>query len=100
MRTHPITRKPAAEPEHDAATGNRSEVQGTLDLAAKQSSPWLAPADAAVYLGIAIGTLRNWTSARYVPHVKRGRVVRYHRDTLDAWLRRGGCPGRTTLADV
>jgi len=67
---------------------------------ARGASPWLTPVDAATYLGVALGTLRNWTSARYVPHVKRGRVVRYHRDTLDAWLRRGGCPGRTTIADV
>jgi excisionase family DNA binding protein len=52
-------------------------------------SPWLTPKLAAIYLGIALGTLRNWTSTRFVPHAKRGRVVRYHRDQLDRWLESG-----------
>jgi excisionase family DNA binding protein len=63
-------------------------------------SPWLSPEEAADYLGIALGTLRNWTSARYVPFAKRGRLVRYHRDALDRWLARGSCPGRSTLSDT
>ena len=63
-------------------------------------SPWMGPEETAAYLGIALGTLRNWTSARFIPYSKRGRVVRYHRDTIDRWLSRGGCPGRTTLADM
>lgn len=62
-------------------------------------SPWMTPLEAALYLGIALGTLRNWTSARYVPHSKRGGVVRYHRDVLDRWLNRGACPGRAKIAD-
>ncbi|MCC7421626.1 MAG: helix-turn-helix domain-containing protein [Planctomycetaceae bacterium] len=63
-------------------------------------SPWINAVQAAAYLGIALGTLRNWTSARYVPFVRRGRVVRYHRERLDRWLSQGGCGGRTTLADT
>ena len=63
-------------------------------------SPWMTPAQTAVYLGIALGTLRNWTSARYVPHARRGRVVRYHRATIDEWLARGACIGRSTIADL
>jgi excisionase family DNA binding protein len=61
-------------------------------------SPWLTPPMAAAYLGIALGTLRNWTSARFVPHSKKGRFVRYHRDALDRWMSRGNCPGRATFA--
>ena len=64
------------------------------------ASPWMPPEQAAQYLSISLGTLRNWTSAHYVPFSKRGRVVRYHRDALDKWLSRGSCPGRTTLADT
>jgi excisionase family DNA binding protein len=64
------------------------------------ASVWLAPREAAAYLGISLGTLRNWTSARYVPFARRGRVVRYRRHDLDAWLMRDACPGRSTLADV
>jgi excisionase family DNA binding protein len=55
---------------------------------------------AAAYLSGSVGTLRNWTSARYVPFARRGRVVRYHRDSLDRWLAKGSCPGRTTIADA
>jgi excisionase family DNA binding protein len=68
-------------------------------LADAVSTPWMTPVAAAEYLGISVGTLRNWTSARYVPFAKRGRVVRYHRDAIDRWLSKGGCPGRTTIAD-
>jgi excisionase family DNA binding protein len=62
----------------------------------RPGSPWMRPEAAAEYLGIALGTLRNWTSAGYVPHTKRGRVVRYHRDRIDEWLREGACSGRPT----
>ena len=68
--------------------------------ALRQPSPWLTPEEAAGYLGIALGTLRNWTSAHFIPHARKGRVVRYHRDALDRWLSKGGCPGRSTLADA
>jgi excisionase family DNA binding protein len=63
-------------------------------------TPWLRPRSAALYLGVSVGTLRNWTSARYVPFARRGRVVRYHREALDRWLSKGSCPGRTTIADA
>jgi excisionase family DNA binding protein len=61
------------------------------------NSPWMKPIVAAAYLGISLGTLRNWTSARFIPFVKKGRVVRYRRDVIDAWLARGGCDGRQEL---
>lgn len=64
------------------------------------ATPWMTPEKAAAYLGISLGTLRNWTSARYVPFARRGRVVRFHREKLDAWLRRGECHGRTEHADI
>lgn len=64
------------------------------------ASPWMAPSETAKYLGIALGTLRNWTSARFIPFSKKGRVVRYNRTAIDRWLATGGCAGRATLADV
>jgi len=70
--------------------------QTPTDLA---TSPWLTPRDAACYLGIGLGTLRNWTSQRFVPFAKKGGVVRYHRDKLDRWLEKGGCQGRMTQAN-
>lgn len=64
------------------------------------SSPWLTPIEAAQYIGVALGTLRNWTSARFVPFAKRGGTVRYHRDTLDTWLASGACAERTSMPDT
>jgi excisionase family DNA binding protein len=75
-------------------------VPATQPGPTRAPSPWLRPEEAADYLGVALGTLRNWTSARYVPFARRGRVVRYHRETLDRWLASGACPGRGTIADL
>jgi excisionase family DNA binding protein len=61
--------------------------------ALRPPSPWMRPEEAADYIGIALGTLRNWTSSELIPHSKKGRVVRYHRDTIDRWLSRSGCCG-------
>ena len=71
-----------------------------LAESARPSSPWMNPSETAEYLGIALGTLRNWTSARFIPFSKKGRVVRYNRTAIDRWLSKGGCAGRGTLADL
>jgi excisionase family DNA binding protein len=60
----------------------------------------MTPEQAAGYLGVAIGTIHNWTSLRYIPFARRGRVVRYHRVQIDRWLLRGACPGRSTIPDL
>jgi excisionase family DNA binding protein len=78
-----------------------ASIQGKRDglvEATRFGSPWLTPIEAANYLGIALGTLRNWTSARFIPHAKRRGIVRYHRCTIDRWLERGACAGRRTFA--
>lgn len=64
------------------------------------ATSWLTATQAASYLQVAVGTIRNWTSAKYVPHVKRGHLVRYDRDRLDRWLRAKECRGRTTFANA
>jgi excisionase family DNA binding protein len=63
-------------------------------------SPWMPPAVAAEYLSVSLGTLRNWTSAHFIPFCKRGRTVRYHRKIIDRWLAKGRCKGRSTMADL
>jgi excisionase family DNA binding protein len=42
--------------------------------------------DAAEYLGIAAGTLRNWLSARRIAYVKVGRLTRLSTRDLDAFI--------------
>jgi excisionase family DNA binding protein len=45
--------------------------------------------EAAAYLGVQPSTLEVWRcTKRYpLPYVKVGRLVRYRREDLDAWLR-------------
>ena len=52
-------------------------------------SPWLDSEAAASYLGSTAGTLRNWRASGKGPryHVVQNRLVRYHVDDLDAFVR-------------
>ncbi len=54
------------------------------------TSPWLNTNQAADYLSVSGGTLRNWRSAGAGPRYRTvGRVVRYHRDDLDDFFSAG-----------
>lgn len=57
----------------------------------RTSSPWLDTDAAAAYLGSTAGTLKNWRAAGRGPRyrVLQDRLVRYHRDDLDAFVRHG-----------
>lgn len=47
----------------------------------------LTPAQAAAVLNVPVSTLVRWRSERReLPYVKVGRVVRYRRADLDAWI--------------
>ncbi|HEG43341.1 MAG TPA: DNA-binding protein [Phycisphaerales bacterium] len=62
------------------------------------NSPWLTVKQLAEYLSLSPGTIRNWVSQKYIPHSKKGRVVRFHRRQIDEWLSADTCPGRRTIA--
>ncbi len=49
-------------------------------------SEWMTYGEVAEYLAVAVGTVRNWVSARKIPHSKRGGMVRFKRGEIDAWL--------------
>ncbi len=53
------------------------------------STPWLDSDGASGYLGCAAGTLKTWRARGEGPpyHVINGKLVRYHRDELDAFAR-------------
>lgn len=54
------------------------------------TSPWLTTDQAADYLSVSTGTLYNWRSQGRGPRYNTvGRIVRYHRDQLDAFLIEG-----------
>ena len=53
-------------------------------------SPWMTPSEVARYLSLSTGTLSNWRTSGGGPRYRAvGRVVRYHRDDLDAFLLEG-----------
>lgn len=58
---------------------------------ARAQSPWLDSDGAAAYLGTAPGTMKTWRANGKGPryHVVQDRLVRYHRDELDDFVRSG-----------
>ena len=52
----------------------------------------------AVYPLVGSGTVRNWVSQKYIPHAKKGRIVRFHRQAIEAWSAVNSCPGKSTIA--
>jgi excisionase family DNA binding protein len=82
-----------------AAPSDITLPPSTATKSDRVQSPWLTTQQAAQYLGVALGTIRNWTSSRYLPHARRNRLVRYNKLQLDQWLSHGACKGRQTIAD-
>lgn len=55
----------------------------------KRATPWMTTDEAAQYLRLSPGTLRNWRVDGEGPkHRKVGRAVRYRLDDLDAFMMR------------
>ena len=52
----------------------------------EQARVLLGIAEAAAYLGISPGTLRNWLSMKRIAYVKVGRLTKVSRETLDAYI--------------
>lgn len=48
--------------------------------------PLMSVEEAATYLGVQPGTLRNWLSARRIAYVKVGRLTRLSSDTLNRFI--------------
>jgi len=66
------------------------EQKEQATAAVRPPSPWMTTEEAAVYLSVAPGTLRNWRVDGLGPRANVvGRIVRYHRDSLDAFMREG-----------
>ena len=56
--------------------------------------PWLTSQQAADYLQISLGHLRNLVSRCEIPFCRRKRIVRFKTHELDQWLSRDRCNGR------
>ena len=48
--------------------------------------PLMSVEQAAEYIGVRPGTLRNWLSARRITYVKVGRLTRVSSDTLNRFI--------------
>jgi len=57
----------------------------------RQASPWMDTEEAAAYIKSTAGTLKNWRASGHGPsyHVVQSKLIRYHRDDLDGFIRRG-----------
>lgn len=69
-----------------AVTKDKEEAAITRAKYAREGTPYLSPAQAAYYLGVAERTLQEYRSAGTGPRYRRhSRHVRYHIDDLDVW---------------
>ena len=57
-----------------------------MKTTASSTGPLLSVGEAAAYLSISPGTLRNWLSMRRIDYVKVGRLTKLSRDTLDRYI--------------
>lgn len=48
--------------------------------------PYVPTKEAAAYLGVGVGTLRDWVHRRLVPSHKVGGARRFRLSELDAWI--------------
>lgn len=57
----------------------------------RPQSPWLNTEQASAYVGSTPATLKNWRAAGQGPayHTCNGRLIRYHSDDLDRFVRTG-----------
>jgi excisionase family DNA binding protein len=51
---------------------------------------WLSVEEIAAYLGISKDTVYTWLTGKGMPGHKIGRLWKFKRDEIDAWVRAGG----------
>ena len=79
--------------ERNLLPGDLPSVERLADAIAERlshnASPWLDTKGAAAFIGSTPDTLKTWRARGDGPpfHKVSGRLVRYRRDELDAWLR-------------
>jgi excisionase family DNA binding protein len=51
---------------------------------------WLSVDEITAYLGVSRDTIYNWISQKGLPAHRLGRLWKFKRDEVDAWVRQGG----------
>ena len=67
-------------------TGYRSDLFFENQVKALSPKEWMTTEEAAIYLGLTPGALRNMTSNGSIPYYKLGRRNRYRSDELRSLL--------------
>ena len=55
---------------------------------------WLSVDEIAEYLGVSRDTIYNWISTRGLPAHRVGRLWKFKREAVDAWVESGGAGDR------
>ena len=61
---------------------------------AKMNDSLLTPQQVAEMLGVKLSTIYSWTHMGFIPTVKLGRLIRFRRSSIQAWLEKKEEPGR------
>ena len=70
----------------DGSARGRPVNAGSMTPAVDLRRGLLSVEEAAQYLRISPGTMRNWLSMRRIEHVKVGRLTRVSQSTLDRYI--------------
>ncbi|MGO9569671.1 MAG: helix-turn-helix domain-containing protein [Desulfomonilaceae bacterium] len=57
---------------------------------------WLSVDEIAEYLGISKDTVYSWITVKSMPAHRMGRLWKFKRNQVDAWVESGGASGRAT----
>jgi len=55
---------------------------------------WLSVEEIAEYLGVSKDTVYTWISTKSMPAHRLGRLWKFKRDEVDAWVKSGGASDR------
>ena len=57
--------------------------------ASRDEEGWMSTNDVADHLGVHVDTVRHWANKEGMPHARFGKLLRFKRSEIDAWMRRG-----------
>ena len=55
---------------------------------------WVSVAEIATYLGVSKDTIYTWIAAKGIPAHRVGRLWKFRREEVDAWVKSGGASDR------
>ena len=60
---------------------------------------WLSVEEISEYLGVSKDTIYTWIDAKGLPAHRLGRLWKFKRDEVDAWIKSGGASDRQGESD-